>query len=90
MTPLNFIILALFAWYTAYVLIKTAGPFKVFERVRAVTTIGGVLECIWCLVLWTALLGYVLLSTPLVPVVYVGAIAGLAMIGHRYTGGDHI
>jgi hypothetical protein len=55
-----------------------------------VTTLGGLLECIWCLVLWTALLGYILLDTPLVHVVYVGAIAGLAMIGHRYTGGDHI
>jgi hypothetical protein len=90
MTPLNLLTLALFAWYVAYVLVKTSGPFKAFARLRAVTTLGGLLECIWCLVLWTALLGYILLDTPLVHVVYVGAIAGLAMIGHRYTGGDHI
>lgn len=91
MTPLELLILVLFAWYVAYVLVKTSGPFKIFERLRAVTTIGGLLECIYCLILWTALVGYLILyHTPFAPIVYVGAIGGGGMILHRYTGGDHL
>lgn len=90
MTPFELIIIALFAWYISCVLIRTSGPFKLFARVRAVTTIGGLLECIWCLIVWMAVLGYALIQTPLAPVTYVGAAAGLGMLGHRYTGGDHV
>lgn len=91
MTPLDLISLSLFAWYTAYVLIKTGGPFRVFARLRGVTTFGGLLECLYCLSVWTALLGYLILyHTPFAPIVYVAAIAGLAMMGHRFTGGDHL
>lgn len=90
MTPLDLLILALFAWYGSYVLIKTSGPFDVFARLRSITTIGGLLACIYCLAPWIALLGYLILfHTPLAPIVYVGAIAGGAMILHRYTGGDY-
>lgn len=88
MTPIDLLVLSLFAWYLAYVLIKTHGPFGVFARLRNVTTLGGLLTCIWCLILWTAALGYVLTQTPLIPLVYIGGAAGLGMIGHRYTGGD--
>ncbi len=91
MTPLNFLLLALFAWYVAYVLIKTSGPFHVFARLRKVTTLGGLLECIWCLIIWIAVIGYLLLMhTEAQEIVYVGAAAGLGMILHRYTGGDMI
>lgn len=91
MTLLELLTLALFAWYVAYVLVKTSGPFKLFERLRAITTFGGLLECVYCLVLWIATIGYLLFYfTPLPPIVYVGAIAGAAMILHRYTGGDHV
>lgn len=91
MTPLDLLLLSLFAWYVSYILIKTTGPFRLFEHVRSVTTIGGLLECMYCLSVWMAVLGYILLRlTPFAPVVYVGAIAGAAMIMHRYTGGDHL
>jgi hypothetical protein len=91
MTPLNLLTLALFAWYVAYVLVKTSGPFHLFARLRAATTLGGLLECTYCLVVWVAAIGYGLLFyTPLTPIVYVGAAAGAAMLAHRYTGGDHI
>ncbi len=91
MTSLDLISLSLFAWYTAYVLIKTDGPFKVFARLRGATTIGGLLLCVYCLSVWTALLGYLILyHTPFAPLVSVGAIAGGAMILHRFTGGDHL
>lgn len=89
MTPLDLLILALFTWRLAYMLVKEDGPFQVFARLRARTTIGGVLTCIYCMSVWTALLGYVLISTPLVPIVYVGAVSGGAMMMWRYTGGDH-
>jgi hypothetical protein len=90
MTPLELLILSLCAWYVAYVLIKTSGPFNLFARLRALTTLGGLLECLWCLVVWLAMVAYVLyVHTPFREVVYVGAVAGGAMILHRYTGGDH-
>jgi uncharacterized membrane protein (DUF485 family) len=91
MSALELLTLALFAWYVAYVLIRTRGPFNLFERLRTATTLGGLLECLYCLTVWVAGVGYVLLTyTSLTPVVYVGAIAGAAMILHRYTGGDHV
>lgn len=91
MTPLDLLILALFAWYTAYVLVKTSGPFKVFERLRTLTRSFGVLECMYCTILWTAVIGYRLIfgfPMPTIAIVHIGAIAGLGMLGHRYTGGD--
>ena len=90
MDGLDLLILALFAWYVSYVLVKTDGPFKLFARLRAVTTFGGLLECQYCLILWIALLGYVLISSPFVPIVSIGAGAGAGMLAHRYTGGDHL
>lgn len=86
MDALNLLILALFAWRLAYMLVKEAGPFDIFTRLRAVTTLGDLLICVNCLSVWTALLGYVLLTTPLAPIVYVGAASGLALWGHKYTG----
>lgn len=86
MTPINLLILALFAWRLAYMLVKEAGPFEIFTRLRAVTTAGGLLTCIYCCSVWTALLGYILIETTLAPIVYIGAASGLALWGHKYTG----
>lgn len=90
MTLLDFIALALFAWYASYVLIKTSGPFDVFTRVRKITTMGGLLACQYCLIVWMALLGYVILVSPVAPIAYVSAAAGAGMLAHRWTGGDHV
>ncbi len=92
MTPLDLIVLSAFAWYTAYVLINTSGPFGVFARLRSVMTVGGLLQCIWCLIVWLALVGYLLLGKPVEPQMIdsVGAAAGVGMLAHRYTGGDHV
>lgn len=91
MTPINLLLLALFAWYVSYILIRTAGPFKLFAALRAITTLGGLLECQYCLIVWIAVIGYALLMhTDLQAIVYIGAAAGLGMLGHRYTGGDHV
>lgn len=91
MTPFDLITIALFAWYTAYVLIKTSGPFGVFARVRSVTTVGGLLSCLWCLILWTSIAGYLLLGKPVEPqmIVPIGAAAGLGMLAHKYVGWDY-
>lgn len=89
MTPFDLITLALFAWYVSFVLIRTEGPFKIFLRVRNVTTLGGLLQCIVCLVIWASGLGYVLIQIGLEPIVHIGAIAGLALWGHKYTGWDY-
>jgi hypothetical protein len=89
MQSLELLLLALFTWRLAYLLVKESGPFNLMGRLRAKTTFGGLLDCIYCASVWTALIGYVLLSTPLVPVVYVGAASGGAMMLWRYTGGEH-
>jgi len=90
MTPLNLLLLSLFAWYMSYVLIYTHGPFRVFVRLRGLTTLGGLLECLFCLILWMAALGYLLLMhTDAQEIVYVGAAAGLGMLLHKYTGWDY-
>lgn len=91
MTPFDLLSIALFAWYAAYCLVKTDGPLDVFKRLRAATTLGGLLLCMYCCICWTGLAGYLLFyHTPLQAIVYVGAIAGAGMILHRQTGGDHI
>jgi hypothetical protein len=89
MTPLDLLILSLFTWRGAYLLVKEDAPFRLMARIRAVTTLGGMLNCIYCASIWVALIGFILMSTPLVPVVYVGAISGGAMMMWRYTGGEH-
>jgi hypothetical protein len=88
-TPLDLLILSLFTWRGAYLLVKEDAPFRLMARIRAVTTLGGMLNCIMCASIWTALLGYVLIQTPLVPIVHIGAISGLALWAHKYTGWDY-
>lgn len=89
MTPLNLLILALFTWRVSYMMVKEAGPFNVFIRLRAFTDLGGLLLCVNCMSVWIALLGYALLVTDLSPLVYVGAISGGALMLHKYTGWDY-
>lgn len=86
MTPLDLITLALFTWLVSYMLIKTTGPFRVFERLRRVTTVGGLLLCIVCLSPWVAALGYVVLQSPFAPLVQIMAAAALGLWGSKYTG----
>ena len=85
MTPPDLLTLCLFTWYTSYVLVKTSGPFDIFAKLRARVTFGGLLECIICLSVWIAALGYVLLQSPYAMIVYIGAAAGGALWGHKYT-----
>lgn len=70
-------------WYVAYAVTSTHGPFGVFDRVRKVTTLGGLLECPVCLAPWVAL---ILLIAPYGIVIQALAIAGLAMLLHSASG----
>jgi hypothetical protein len=72
----DLLILALASTYWAFVIPKKAGPYQLFERIRARTTLGGLLLCPPCLVLWVSVVMWLLLQTDARPFVWVSAIAG--------------
>lgn len=80
---LDLLIVAFASWYLAYAVTSTHGPFNVFERIRKVTTLGGLLTCPICLAFWAAL---VLLIAPMGVVTQALACAGAAMILHGWSG----
>ncbi len=86
LTPFDFAVIALAAGYWAFVVPKKSGPYALFDRLRARTTLGGLLLCPPCLVLWMAALMWLLWQTPLAVVVTVSAAAGLATLAGYYTG----
>lgn len=88
MQPTDLLILSLATFSMAYLLVREDAPFKLMAKLRAVSTFGGLLSCIHCSAFWCAILCYVLLSTPLAPIVYVFAIRGGMQFMYRYTGGD--
>lgn len=89
MSPLDFIVLSLAAWRLAYFVVKEDGPFDAAKAVRARTTFGGLLTCIYCMSVWTAALVYVTwLVFP--PLVWIFALSGGAMMFWRWTGGEHV
>lgn len=79
----DLVIIALATWYVAYAVTSTHGPGGVFERIRKVTTLGGLLTCPVCLAFWAAL---VLLIVPMGVVTQALAVAGAAMILHGASG----
>lgn len=90
MQPSDLLILSLATFSMAYLLVKEDAPFGIMRRLRERTTIGGLLSCIHCSAFWCAILCYLLLSTPLAPVVYVFAARGGFQFLWRYTGGDMV
>jgi len=87
MTPFDFVLLALAAWRLAYLLAKEDAPFKLMARIRQRTALGGLLTCIYCASVWTALLVFVLWQfEALRVIVTVAAISGLALMAGNYTG----
>jgi hypothetical protein len=89
MSPLDLLILCLATWRLAYFVTKEGGPFSLAARLREKTTLGGLLTCVKCASMWTALLMLVLWQTPLVPLVWVFAISGGALMLESYTGAGH-
>lgn len=74
------------AYYAAFVVTQTGGPFGLFDKARDQLPHGGLLDCFYCLVLWMALLSYVLLQTQVAPVVQAVAGAGIAALAFRAVG----
>lgn len=74
------------AYYVAFVMTQTSGPFGLFDVLNKRLPHGGLLDCFYCLVLWTALIAYVLLQTPVAPIVQAVAGAGIAAIVFRAIG----
>lgn len=72
MTPVEFVILGMATWRSASLLVRENGPFHLFRRMRegvGIThddqgkpliipdgTLAGILSCVWCCSMWTALL----------------------------------
>lgn len=71
------------AWYIAYVVTSSAGPFNVFVWIREHLPLGGLTSCIICLMIWTALalrlIGHNIVTDAL-------AVAGVALWLHSFTG----
>lgn len=72
-------------WYVAYAVTCTHGPFNIFDRIRKVTTVGGLLECPVCLAFWAAL-ALVWVTVGHIDIVLTLGCAGLAMLAHGFAG----
>jgi hypothetical protein len=87
--PFDLVLLALATWRLAYLMVKESGPWQIMATIRAWSTFGGLLNCIYCASLWAGIAMFgLLLVFP--PVVWVFAASGGAMLLWRYTGGDHV
>lgn len=86
MTPTDLIILGMATLYLAYAVTKTHGAFGMFTWIRNHLPLGGLTDCIVCCAFWCGLAFYLLWLTPLQPIVYIFAIAGLAVFAGAYTG----
>lgn len=80
---IDLLIVTFAAWYLAYSVTSTHGPFNVFDRLRKLTTLGGLLTCPVCLAPWVAL---ALLIAPMGVVTQSLGAAGAAMILHGWSG----
>lgn len=86
MDGLNLIILALATGYWAHAISRTHGAFGIFEWARQRFPLGGLMKCPVCLSIWIAIGCWLLMFTPLYPLVTISAVAGLATLAGFYTG----
>lgn len=54
MSWLMLVALTLATWRLASLLVAEDGPFHVLLKLRERTTVGGLLDCIWCVSVWIA------------------------------------
>lgn len=93
MNPFTLTVCALAAWRLAHMLTLEAGPGNIFGALRARTTLGGLLDCIYCLSVWTALLFVMLLmfawdSAAVQVFTYTLAVSGAALMLGSYSGAN--
>lgn len=88
MDLLTFILLTLATWRVSHMLVNEAGPFRVFARLRAVTKLGGLLDCLYCCSVWVAALFVVVLEPSTIAgfVLWTLAASGAAIMISTYTG----
>jgi len=79
------LILAAASWRLAFMVVREDGPLSMFARLRQRTTLGGLLECVFCASVWTAALLYVLWFVAR-PVVVVLAASGAGLMLASWTG----
>ena len=85
---LDLLVIALATWRLAFLLAREDAPFALLKRLRAKTTLGGLLNCLMCASIWCAALCYVLWQTPLQPIVVIAALSGAALMLASYTGAN--
>lgn len=90
MQPLDLLITMLAAFYWSFAVSSTHGPFNIFDDIRKHAPLGGLTGCLVCLSIWFALLFFWLLSTPLMWITWVSAMAGGSVFIWRWTGADHV
>lgn len=86
---LDLLVLSLACWRLAYLATKEAAPFQIMAKIRAKTTLGGLLSCLYCSSAWAALVVALLWLSPLQVVVWILAISGAALMLASYTGVNH-
>lgn len=86
MDGLTLVTLALATLYWSHAISKTHGAFGVFETMRKRLPLGGLTACPVCLSFWIAIAFWLLMFTPLYPIVTVSAVAGGAVVVGFYTG----
>lgn len=87
MQPTDLLILALATYLLTDVLVNRALPFGVMTHIREAVN-SDVFRCFYCASIWAGIAVYLLwLAEP--RVVYPVAAAGAAVLGWRYTGGNH-
>jgi len=82
----DLIILSLATWRLAFMLVRESGPFDIIARARTRSTLGGLLDCVACVSLWSGIILWLLYLTPLKPVVYIPAISAGGLMLASWTG----
>jgi len=90
MQPLDLLIISLAAFYLAYAISSTDGPFSVFVWLRAHVALGGLTKCLVCLSPWLAAVFYLIQQTPAAWIVWIFAAAGASVLLWRYTGANNV
>ena len=90
MNPFEFTILALATWRLSRLIAQEDGPFSLMAKFRDRAKLGGLFDCIYCVSVYVGAGVYALWLFAPLWIMYVAAISGLAMLAHRYTGGDHL
>jgi hypothetical protein len=82
----SIIILGLATWYLAHTITTEKCPFGFCQWLRTKLPLGGLTSCIYCAVIWVAILMLVMWYSPIYPLVYAFALAGFAIGFRTYTG----